>query len=185
MFPEILQQVLVKFLYTWFQCKNLRVWEYIYSIRFIHYSKINSQLKIKFWVIAMDKVETFEMQPTKPWIKANLSCKAWIIFHNVLAILENVGSQEHCFEKYFKDYFLKKWLYTQMNHGHLDAVQNSNNQIIKEFSSPCSFGCFLEFGRSKASTFIRYLLELLKYSISKRWKHSNRLKERPDQWIVR
>ena len=48
-----------------------------------------------------------------------------------------------------------------MNHGHLDAVQNSNNQIIKEFSSPCSFGCFLEFGRSKASTFIRYLLELL------------------------
>ena len=53
----------------------------------------------------MDKVETFEMQPTKPWIKANLSCKAWIIFHNVLAILENVGSQEHCFEKYFKDYF--------------------------------------------------------------------------------
>ena len=55
----------------------------------------------------MDKVETFEMQPTKPWIKANLSCKAWIIFHNVLAILENVGSQEHCFEKYFKDYFLK------------------------------------------------------------------------------
>ena len=107
LFPEILQQVLVKFLYTWFQCKNLRVWEYIYSIRFIHYSKINRQLKIKFWVIAMDKVETFEMQPTKPWIKANLSCKAWIIFHIVLAILENVGSQEHCFEKYFKDYFLK------------------------------------------------------------------------------
>ena len=68
-----------------------------------------------------------------------------------------------------------------MNHGHLDAVQNSNNQIIKEFSNPCSFGCFLEFGRNKASTFIRYLLELLKYSISKRWKHSNRLKERPDR----
>ena len=55
-----------------------------------------------------------------------------------------------------------------MNHGHLDAVQNSNNQIIKEFSNSCSFGCFLEFGRNKASTFIRYLLELLKYSISKR-----------------